>query len=131
MKNIIISIVSALVIISILWIFYITEKDMAYNDTHGTLLRKDIGFKHGSPYIKLGDSNKEVFTLHPIGKDSAMLKSDVKSGDIVYNYSSIIEFYKALEAHRGKTIKFPVVDGGDGPPLKDRQQRIIELNVPK
>ena len=93
-------------------------------------LQSDLGFKDGSPYYKVG-SFREVMTLEEIEPNGIFAKAGVKNGDIVADESLwYTSFYRFLEAARGKTFVFSTVDGGDGPPLKERKVREIIVNVP-
>jgi len=101
-------------------------------DRYATNLRRDLGFDHGSPFVLLGTERKEVFTLHPTTPASLLARAGVSSGDIVVDDfgHSIPRFYSELENARGRVYRFRVATGGDGPPLRERLHKIIEVRVP-
>ncbi|MCG8602484.1 MAG: hypothetical protein MI807_20225 [Verrucomicrobiales bacterium] len=92
-------------------------------------LKSDLGFDHGSPYVTIDDNAQEVFTIESIANEGAFARSGVREGDIVMDVS-IREFYDQLEAHRGGTYTFSVVEGGDGPALPNRTMRTISVTIP-
>lgn len=105
--------------------------DIKFYDQYAPQLQSDLGFKHGSPYYKVG-TFREVMTLEEVKSNGIFARAGVKDGDIVADESLwYIRFYKTLEEARGKTFVFSVVDGGEGSPLKERKERKISVNVPK
>lgn len=106
------------------------KESRAY-DLYAKALQEELQFTHGSPYYKVGDEITEVFTLHPKSDSSPLAKAGVVSGDIVFDDFTITRFYMLLEKFRGKVFRFRVVLGGDGPELRERPQKIIELYVPE
>jgi hypothetical protein len=106
------------------------QESRAY-DLYAKALQEQLQFTHGSPYYEVGDEITEVFTLNPNSDSSPLAKAGVASGDIVYDDFTIAGFYMLLEQYRGKVFRFRVVQGGDGPQLRERSQRIIEIHVPR
>ena len=141
MKKITIIIATAVATFAIILVFLIVwkgflsphsiyQESRAY-DLYAKALQEQLQFTHGSPYYKVGDEITEVFTLNPDSGPSPLAKAGVVSGDIVYDNFTIAGFYILLEQYRGKVFRFRVVQGGDGPLLRDRTQRIIEIRVPE
>lgn len=92
-------------------------------------LRRDLGFSHGSPYIMVNGKAQEVFMLKGIVKGKPFNLAGIEGGEIVVSHQ-ILKFYLDLEASRGSTFNFWIVDGGDGIPLKKRIRRKITITVP-
>lgn len=107
-------------------IIYVTAEMFYYL---GKPLEDDLGFRHGSPYLRCGDSIQEVFTIEAIVPGGIFDQAGIRDGDIVMG-PSITGFYKLLHRNRGKEVTVHVVDGGDGPSLDDRPQRRIAFVVP-
>jgi hypothetical protein len=99
-----------------------------YQSVIGSVLDRDLGFRHGSPFFSFGDDSFEVFTLHP-QPSGIMSAAGVRDSDIVLDHS-ITGFYRTLHEHRGSTITFRVTDGGDGIPLAQRPIRTVTLQIP-
>lgn len=123
------------VLLYIVWMGFLSPHSLyselrAY-DMYSKALQEDLQFTHGSPYYKIGDDTSEVFTLHPKSNSSPLAKAGVVSGDIVFDDITINRLYILLEEHRGRVFRFRVVQGGDGPALRERLQKIIELYVPE
>ena len=93
------------------------------------LLKYDLGFDHGSPYVKVGGEVREVFMIDSILPGGVFDRSGVLRGDIVMDVQ-ILEFYEHLERHRGGNYIFSVVEGGDGPEFGKRTKRTISVTIP-
>jgi len=98
-------------------------------EAHAQQLNVDLGFDHGSPYVKIDGKAQEVFTIESTVNEGVFDRSSVREGDIVMDVS-ILEFYENLEAHRGRVYTFSVVEGGDGPALAKRTKRPISVTIP-
>jgi hypothetical protein len=98
----------------------------------GIPLEKDLGFSHGSPYVKIENSQwgTEVMTLERIDPSGIFAQAGIKEGDIPLDDLSITEFYRMLERSRGKEVTIMVVPGGDGPALNERLVRTVTFKVP-
>ena len=107
---------------------YTAQQAHHYQSVVGSVLDRDLGFRHGSPYFIFGDDSFEVFTLHP-QPGGVMSAAGVRDSDIVLGHS-ITGFYRALHEHRGSTITFRVTDGGDGIPIAQRPIRAVTLQIP-
>jgi hypothetical protein len=94
-----------------------------------TQLKADLGFNHGSSYVKIDGKGQEVFTIESTVSEGVFDRLGVREGDIVMDVS-ILEFYEHLETHRGGSYTFSVVGGGDGPSLANRHKRMISITIP-
>ena len=99
-----------------------------YEIVVGNRFRAQTGFRHGSPYIKLGNQTQEVLTVNTAG---ALMDAGIKDGDIFVEPATATELYRQFELHRGNTMEIQVVTGGDGPPLRERQIKTITFHVPE
>ncbi len=108
--------------------YYVTSQAELYQRDLGPALERDVGFAHGSPYVRFGERREEVFTLHPV-PGGLLAIAGVRSGDIVREFT-ITGFYKHLHQNRGSDVTLFVMDGGNGPPAAQRAVRKIVLRVP-
>ncbi len=99
-------------------------------DRYAPALQRDLGFDHGSPYIQVGGTRKELMTIEHVTPGGVFDRAGCRSGDIPLDDLSIFGFYRWLEASRGQTVTISVADGGDGLPLHQRPKRRIELGIP-
>lgn len=130
--------VLAFLLISLLFIrIEVVKMDLAilkaeiYQNLVGKHLRKELGFKHGSPYIKFGDKVKEVWVIEKVSPNGIFEKSGVEAGNILIDPSGGTEFYKKLEESRGKKITLTVAEGGDGSALEKRKTRKLTVAIPE
>lgn len=101
-----------------------------YYQAHiGRKLGVDLGFKHGSPLVRCGDKDQEVFTIDSVLPGGVFAQAGFTDGDIVVGLS-ITQFYRILHKQRGRELTVSVVDGGDGPTLNERQVRPLRFRVP-
>jgi S1-C subfamily serine protease len=98
-------------------------------DKYASSFQVDLGFMHGSPYIRLGDDVREVFTIEQVVQGGVFDNAGVRPGDIVLSHQ-ILSFYSELNESRGETFQFSVTDGVDGPPIAARSRREIEIFIP-
>jgi hypothetical protein len=111
------------------WVVYIIVEAFYYQEHLGKLLERDLGFRHGSPYVRCSGSACEVLTLEAITPGRIFDQAGFREGDIVKGLS-ITGFFKLLHKNRGKVVTVCVIDGGDGPPLEERPERLITFSVP-
>ena len=111
------------------WLAYIAFEMVYYGGQLGPGLAKDLGFSHGSPYVRCGSSYCEVFTIESVTSGGEFDRAGFRAGDIVCDLS-ITQFYMLLHQRRGQEITIRVVEGGDGPPLDQRTVRNITFTVP-
>jgi hypothetical protein len=107
---------------------YVSSEAEEYQVRLGKPLESDLGFAHGSPYIRIDGARQEVFTLHPT-PGGTLAAAGVRDGDIPLDFG-ITGFYKHLYRNRGAEVTIRVVDGGDGPPVNQRAVRAIVFRVP-
>ena len=107
-------------------IFYDTQ---AY-DRYAPALQRDLGFNHGSPYVQVGGTRKELMTIEHVTPGGVFDRAGFRSGDIPLDDLSIFGFYRWLDASRGQTVTISVADGADGLPLRQRPKRSIEVVIP-
>jgi hypothetical protein len=98
-------------------------------ERYAAALQRDLGFGHGSPYVLVGNSRKELMTIEHVTPDGVFDRAGIRSGDIPLDDLSIAGFYRWLDASRGQTVTISVADGGDGPPLRERPKRSIEVVI--
>ena len=99
-----------------------------YQSTLGSQLERELGFTHGSPYLRLGDDSREVFTLHPT-PGGVLADAGIRDGDIVLGHT-ITNFYRLLHERRGSSVTVRVTDGGNGPPIAQRPIRSVTFSIP-
>jgi hypothetical protein len=109
------------------FIFVVHEAEL-YQERLGQPLERELGFQHGSPYIRFGSTRREVFTLHP-APDGVLARAGVRDGDIPIDFS-ITGFYKHLYRSRGSQVTVRLMDGSDGPPKSKRAIRTATFYVP-
>lgn len=127
-KRIVYTAITLSLFFALSWIGFTIFEIWNYQYRLAPIIQKELEFKHGSPYINVEGSMIEVFTIHP-KKNGAISKSGIKDGDIVIS-ESITSFYKLLSESNGKKVTVIVVDGGDGPPLDKRKQRVANIKTP-
>ena len=110
------------------WAWWTSSQAHLYQSKYGPELRNEFGFASGSPYVRAGEKEIEVFTIHP-AKGGFLDKVGFMDGDIVTS-ESITRFYKLLYNSRGRTISIQVVKGGDGPSIDLRETRTLKFTIP-
>jgi hypothetical protein len=99
-----------------------------YQGVYAPEIEKDLGFTTGSPWVKAGGENVEVFVIQPVA-GGYMGKIGFQDGDIITSHS-ITEFYKMLYTQRGELVSVDLVDGGGGRPIEDRKVRTLRFHIP-
>jgi hypothetical protein len=99
-----------------------------YQGVYAPEIEKDLGFTTGSPWVKAGGENVEVFVIQPVA-GGYMGKIGFQDGDIITSHS-ITEFYKMLYTQRGELVSVDLVDGGDGRPIEERKIRTLRFHIP-
>ncbi len=108
----------------------ICARHLFYQDFIGAGLNSELGFTHGSPYVRCGDREQEVFTIESVAPGGAFDRAGFCDGDIVVG-TDITGLYRELHRNRGREVTVSVVEGGDGPPLAERPVRKLCLAVPE
>ena len=101
----------------------------------GSPMEKELGFTHGSPYVRAGDHNIEVLTFEHVTPSGIVGRAGIQNGYIPISLAgethlSISKFYRLLEAARGQTVEIKVVSGGDGDILASRPAQTVTLEIP-
>ncbi len=97
----------------------------------GEPLERDCGFRIGVPHVRENGSSspRPVVTIRSIEPAGVFDAAGFDEDDIVKGMTAN-ELFQFLERGRGKQVSLTVVDGGDGPPLDQRQLRLITFVVP-
>jgi hypothetical protein len=113
------------------WLVYVMCAAWYWQTAVGAPLERDLGFWHGTPYIRETGASEArvVLTVESIVPGSVFDQAGFKSGDIVRGLS-INGLFQELHRGRGRQVTIRVVDGGDGPPLEQRSERAITFLVP-
>jgi hypothetical protein len=111
------------------WVAWVMFEAFYYQGAVGVSLNRELGFTHGSPYVRCGGEVREVFTIESVTPGGVFDRAGFRKGDIVRGLS-FTEFYKLLHRNRGRDVTIEVVDGGDGPPLDQRTSQAITFTVP-
>lgn len=111
-------------------VVFITVQEWYYQLDIGGSLDADMGFTHGSPYVQCGTTRREVFTIHSVQPGGVFAQAGFTNGDIVVGMS-ITQLYRTLHRGRGGEVTVSVVDGGDGPALRERRVRQLRFRVPQ
>jgi hypothetical protein len=114
----------------LLLVVFIAAQAWYYQIHIGQSLDTELGFTHGSPYIRCGDTLREVLTIHSVQPGGVFERAGFHSGDIVVGVG-ITAFYRTLHHGRGGELTVSVVDGDDGPSLSERRIRQIRFKVPE
>lgn len=108
---------------------YVPTEAWYYQEHLGRDLERDLGFRHGSPYISCGDEHCEVFTIEALNPTGVLWRAGFRDGDIVKGHH-ISGFYRLLHRNRGSEVTVKVIEGGNGLPLDQRQERELHFVVP-
>lgn len=109
------------------------DDDEAFYKAHAKALQDDLGFVHGSPYIRVKGHwfSQEIMTFEQVRPNGPLGQAGIREGDIVADESLwYVGFYRMLEAARGKEVVISVLPGGDGPQLRKRPVRRVSVFVP-
>jgi hypothetical protein len=108
---------------------YVASEAWRYQIRLGKDLRRDLGFEHATPYIRCGRRTVDVLTVGALVAGGVFDRAGFRVGDIIEGLS-ITGLYKKLHCGRGSEVRLTVVEGGDGPPLKQRPRRVLAVTVP-
>jgi len=94
-------------------------------------LCRELGFRHGSPYVRNGDDLLEVFTIEHVVPGGLFDQAGFRKHDIIVDRLSITDFYRLLEnARGGDPVTITVVPWADEQPLSERPRREVTFAVP-
>jgi hypothetical protein len=121
----------ALAVLIPAWIVYVASAAWYWQVTVGKPLERELGFQHGTPYVQEAGSSwpREVLTVESIENGGVFDRAGFRVGDVVRELSST-DLFRLLHRSRGQQVTIRVVDGGDGPPLEQRPERVITFVVP-
>jgi hypothetical protein len=108
---------------------YVTMDACHYQGRIAGELRRDLGFKHDTLYIREGRSLAGVITIGSLVPGGLFEQAGFRVGDIIKG-PSITGLYKILHRGRGSRVQIIVVEAGEGRPLKERSERVISVKVP-
>jgi hypothetical protein len=108
---------------------YVTVDACHYQGRIADELRRDLGFDHGTRYIRDGRGLAGVLSIDSLDPSGIFEQAGFRVGDIIKG-PSITGLYKMLHRGRGSRVQITVVEGGEGPPLKKRSERVISVKVP-
>jgi hypothetical protein len=108
---------------------YIVVEAYYYQARLGPGLERDLGFKHGTRYIRCGRTLCRLLAIQALTPGGPFAQAGFRVGDIIIG-PSISGFFRILHRGRGSEARLTVVDGGDGPPLNQRAKRELLVQVP-
>jgi hypothetical protein len=121
----------AFTVLFVAWVVYIAFNAWYWQGTIGASLEQELGFQHGSPYIWEDGSSqpREVLTVESVVPNGIFDQAGFQRGNVIQGVSTN-ELFRLLHRGRGQQVTFRVVDGGNGPPLSKRPERLITVSVP-
>jgi len=111
------------------WGWWVGEQTRIYQIEKAPEIEASYGFKISTPQIRVHDKRRQVLAIHP-DKNGLLYAAGFRDDDIILSHQ-ITALYKALYNQGDKTLVFKVIDGRDGPPLNQRELRILSLNPPR
>ncbi|PCH60490.1 MAG: hypothetical protein COC05_04430 [Gammaproteobacteria bacterium] len=111
------------------WGWWIGEQTRIYQIEKAPEIEARYGFKISMPQIRVHDRRRQVLAIHP-DENGLLYAAGFRDDDIILSHQ-ITALYKALYHQDDKTLAFKVIDGGDGPPLNQRELRILSVNPPR
>jgi hypothetical protein len=113
------------------WVVYIVCAAWYWQITVGKRLERELGFQHGTPYVREEGSSwlREVLIVESVVPGGVFDRAGFRRGDVIRGLS-INGLFQLLQRGRGHQVTIRVVDGGDRPPLEQRPERAITFDVP-
>jgi hypothetical protein len=108
---------------------YLVVEAAYYQGRLGPGLERDLGFKHGSPYVLCGRTLCRLLAIEALTPGGPFAQAGFGVGDLIMG-PSISAFFRLLHRGRGSVVRLTVAEGGDGPPLDQRSKRMITVQVP-
>src|ERR1700683_4584605 len=93
-------IIASLIVVVIAWAIYVAVEFFYYGWYLASPLAQELGFRHNSPYIRCGNSTREVVTSESIVPGSLFDQAGLHDGDVIKELS-VSQFYKLLHRNRG------------------------------
>ena len=101
-----------------------------YQGHRAKRLERDLGFEHGSAYPRCnGRIHLGVLTIRRLEPGGIFERAGFREGDIL-PWLTITELFKLLHRNRGREVEVHVIDGGNGPRLAARPERLIRISLP-
>lgn len=125
--------IGAIGVAFVLWIF---GQAMYWQVMVGTPIKNELGFTHGSPYVRAGDRTIEVLTFEQVSPSGIVGRAGIQNRSIPVSVAGktrlgCTTLYRILEASRGQTIEIKVVPGGDGEDIAFRPVQSILVEMPE
>jgi hypothetical protein len=113
-----------------LWVYVIAEA-LFYQGILGRVLERDLGFREGSASLPVAGPQGYIsaVAIISVADGGVFAQAGFRAGDVLPEKSHT-DLFKLLHRHRGRVAELAVVDGGPGPPFRERQRRVIRFAVP-
>ncbi|MBL1294028.1 MAG: hypothetical protein COB61_009165 [Thiotrichales bacterium] len=108
------------------WSWWIGQQTELYQVELAPEIEATYGFKISTPQVRVHDRRRQVLAIHP-EKNGLLYQAGFRDNDILLSHQ-ITALYQALYNQQNQTLSFNVIDGGDGPPLNERELRTITLS---
>lgn len=108
---------------------YVTLEACYYQLWLGDRLRRELGFAHGSAYVRCGRTWEGVVTIASLAPGGVFAQAGFREGDILKGLS-FSGLYKILHRCRGSEIRLTVIEDGNDLPLGQRPERQITVYIP-
>lgn len=108
---------------------YITAAAYYYQVYLGPALERDLGFRHGSTYLRVGRRLHSAVAVEAVSDGGVFARAGFRAGEVLPGVSHT-DLFKLLHRHRGRVAELTVVDGGEGLPFYERPRRVLRFSVP-
>lgn len=116
-------------VISAIWATNVATDSAHWQLKVGRQLERELGFRHGTPYVSEGTSFTEVLSIESVVEGGVFDRAGFHDGDILRRLT-VNELFRRLHSGRGERLTFRVVDGGNGRALNQRAERAITFAMP-
>ena len=122
--------------IAVAFVLWIIGQAVYWQGIVGSPIEKELGFTHGSPYVRSGDRKFEVFTFEQVAPSGIFGRAGIRNGYIPVSVAGethlgSTKFYRLLEASRGQTVEIKIVPGGDGDEIASRPVQSVTFEMPE
>ena len=122
-------------VIAVAFVLWIIGQAVYWQVIIGSPIEKELGFTHGSPYVRIGDRAVEVLTFEQVAPSGILGRAGIQNGSIPVSLAGetrlgISKFYRLLEASRGQTVEIKIVPGGDGDIIASRPVQSVTFEMP-
>src|SRR5262245_7588666 len=111
------------------WCAYLLLAMCYFQTCLGRSLERSLGFRLGKQHLHVGRRRHFAVAIRWIAADGAFARAGFREDDVLPGIS-FTDFFRRLHSHRGRVVELAVVDGGEGPPLDKRPQRVVRIGVP-